>query len=231
MVRARTAVATVVVAAMLVSTGCLGLITGSGETFNAKPAIAAEDTASSANYEYRGTQKLEIERTFEAADQQRNVTAINYLSVYEKTLSIPGVGEQKAGVVAVLSTPQVKILGQNFNPVGDWSERKLAKQLQSRYDSISIGDRVGNTTVTSLGKETDVAKFEGTASLDGNEVDIYVHVTKFKHEGDYVVALAVYPQMLDGEEENVLSLIRNIEHPSDPPITTQSKLHAAVVEQ
>jgi hypothetical protein len=57
-----------------------------------------------------------------------------------------------------------------------------------------------------------VTKFDGEASIGGSSVDVYVHVTKVKHDGDFVVAIAIYPQALDGEQETVDELLAGLEH-------------------
>jgi hypothetical protein len=63
-----------------------------------------------------------------------------------------------------------------------------------------------------LNESADVSKFEGTATLSGQEVDVFVHVTKVKHDGDFVVGVAIHPQQLDGEQERVDTLLEGIEH-------------------
>ena len=45
------------------------------------------------------------------------------------------------------------------------------------------------------------------------DIDVYVHLTKVRHDGDYVIAIAVHPQGLPGEEERVDALLEGIEHP------------------
>jgi len=202
------------VALLAVTAGCLGFVLGEEpKSFEATPATVEEGTVEEAGYEGGETQTITEDRTFTVEDQSRTVEVVSHLVQYHKNVSAGPVGEQRVAALAVLSTPEVNVLGETFNPVGDMSDEELVEQFTSRYDSVTVGDRVGETEVSTLGTETGVSKFEGTARVaDGTEVPVYVHVTKVNHDGDYVVVLAVYPQALSGESETVLEMIRALEH-------------------
>jgi hypothetical protein len=92
------------------------------------------------------------------------------------------------------------------------STREVLRQFESRYEGLSVGDRVDNRSVRSLGSQRTLEQFEGTATLGSTEVDVYVHAAKFRHEGDYIVAVGIYPQRLDGEAENIVALTEGLEH-------------------
>jgi hypothetical protein len=73
---------------------------------------------------------------------------------------------------------------------------------------------VSEQNVTVQGTETAVTKFSATATIEGREIDIFVHITKYRGGDDFVVAIGVYPQQLDGRaESNMLSMMRSINHP------------------
>jgi hypothetical protein len=75
-------------------------------------------------------------------------------------------------------------------------------------------ERVSSRQITVLGKETTVTKYAAKTTVQGREVDVYVHVTKLQHESDFIVALGIYPRQLDGEQSNILEMMRAIEHPA-----------------
>jgi hypothetical protein len=207
----RTTVA-VVLTVLVVSSGCLGILSGP-VTFSASKATPGDQALEATGYEEANVSKSTISRTFSVADQSKDVEVTNWIATYERTVSIPGAGEQRAAVFSTFSTPQVEVLGQTFNPIDDYSNEDLARQAQDQYGSLSIGNSVGERQVTVLNQSTTVTTFEGQASLQaGQSVDVYIEVTRVKHEGDIVVAVAIYPQQLDGEQQRVNTLLAGLEH-------------------
>lgn len=206
----------ILLAIVLVSSGCVGFLTGSEAlTFEATPGTVSSDALSETGYEYNGTNEVQMTRTFEVADQKREVMVTNHLSEYQRTIDLGTFGgERKAAVFAVFTTPQVKIAGETFNPVGEMSNRELLEQLQSRYETIQIDERVERNIVTTLGTDATVETYAGQANLGGVNVDIRVQITTVKHDGDFVIAIGVYPRLLPGEDETVRNLIRGLEHGS-----------------
>lgn len=209
----RKPIVAVAFAALVATTGCLGVLGGDELSFSASQATVADSALEETDYEEASVEESEVTREFSAAGQSRNVTVTNWVAMYERTVSIAGIGEQRAAVFGVFASPEVSVLGQSFNPIAEYSDRRLAELAQQQYDGLTIDERVGTREQTVLGKSTEVSKFEGTAKLSGGQsVDVYVHVTKVKHDGDFVVAVAIYPQQLDGEQEHVDTLLQNLEH-------------------
>lgn len=207
----RTAVAAAF-AVLVVASGCLGILSGP-VTFSASKATVSQDARQQTGYEEAKVETTEVTRTFSAAGQSKNVTVTNWVAMYERTVDVPVLGERRAAVFSAFASPEVKVLGQTFNPIEKYSNRDLAKLAQQQYTSLSIGDSVGSRSVQLLDQSANVTKFEGQATLQGGQqVDVYVHVTKVRHDGDFVVAIAVYPQRLDGEQEKVDALLRGVEH-------------------
>ncbi|MFC6825348.1 DUF6517 family protein [Halopelagius fulvigenes] len=211
----RRTVAVLLAVAMLVSTsGCVGVLTGEKPlTVSADPAVVEESVASNAGYTSNGTRTVEVNRTFSVAGQERTVVAENKMTTYEKSLDL-AVVEAKVGVFTVVSTPAVEVAGQTLNPIGDYSNARLVELVQNRYSGLSDVREVSSRTITVQGTETEVTKFAGKANVRGRQVDVYVHVTKYRDGDDFVVAIGIYPQPLNGEQQNVLSMMRAIQHPA-----------------
>jgi hypothetical protein len=202
----------VVVALVVVSTGCMGILSGP-ITFSASKAPASDQALQETDYQEANVSKSTITKTFTVADQSKDVEVTNWIAMYERSISVAGLGERRAAVFSTFSTPEVEVLGQTFNPIKDFSNRKLARQAQQQYGSLSIGDAVGERQVNVLGETATVTKFEGQASLQGGQsVDVYIHVTKVKHQGDFVVAVAIHPQQLDGEQQRIDTLLDGLQH-------------------
>lgn len=193
--------------------GCIGFLTGSEPLeFEATTATVTQSALDETGYEEAEVREDPITRSFSAAGQEREVEVTNSIATYERTIDLGPLGEQKAAIFAVLSTPQVKILDRTFNPVGEMSNRELLQQLQGRYEGFSVGGRVDTRSQTVLGQDTEIEKFEASATFNGQEIDLFVHITNVAHEADFVVPIAVYPQRLPGESEKVFRLYNGIQH-------------------
>jgi len=207
----RLAVALAVVA-LTTMAGC-GFITGqSALTFSASPTTVADGAQSETGYEEVTVEEQTVTRTFSAADQSREVEVTNQLAQYERQVDLAPLGSKRAAVFVTLSSPEVEVAEQTFNPISDVSEREILAEFESQYDGISVGDSVGSRPATVLGRSASVEKFEGTADLSGTQVDTYAHAVKVEHETDYVVAVAIYPQQIPGEEEEIVTLLEALEH-------------------
>lgn len=209
-------IAAVVLAVLLAMGGCLGFVTGEEPlTLEAEAAAVNDAAVDRAGYESNGTRPMTINQTVEIAGQSRDVEITNQISMYDKTVRIPILGEAKLGTVGLISTPAVEIAGRTLNPIGDVDNDRLVQMVGSRYGGLNDIERVSSHNLSVLGSETEVTKYAATATVRGQSVDVFVHVTRVRHEADFVVALGVYPQQLSDEEEgNVLDMMRAVEHPA-----------------
>lgn len=196
--------------------GCLDLITGEESlSFEAEPAAAADGTADETGYETDGPRAETTTREFTAAGQTREAEVTNQITTYEKTVEVPVLGEARLGVFAAIASPKVEIAGRTLNPLEDYSNDDLVELLTSQYEGIEDPSAVDERTVETLGSETTFTKYEAVATFDGQEVDVYVHVGRVEDGDDFVVAMGVYPQEKEDQEEpNVVSLTESLEHPA-----------------
>ena len=201
---------------LMVSSGCVGFITGSSAlTFAAADVSVAEQARSDTGYEETRDVENNVTRAFGAAGQSRNVTVTNQVAEYQRSVSLPVVGSQPFSRFTVVSSPEVEVAGQTFNPLGDLSNRELAQRLQQQYSTVENLQFVENSTTTVLGSETTVSKFSAEAATEsGQRFDVYVDLTKTRDGEDFVVAVAVYPQRLDGEGARVDTMLGGVEHES-----------------
>lgn len=210
----RRTVLTSIPAALATTAGCLGVLTGSEPLErSATPARVSDAALQETEYELAGAESQRLERSVTVAGQTREVHAVNEFARYTRTVSLPPLGEQELGVFAVVATPAFEIAGETMSPVEEWSNRKIATQLQEQYSNVEIGDEVDTASVDTLGTTMELSKFEGTATVAGEEgVDIYVHVGKVQHDEDFVIAIGVYPQKLSDEVGRIRTLVRGLEH-------------------
>lgn len=200
-------------AVLLTTSGCLSIVTGETLEYEAAPGEVSESALDDTAYEFDGQETQTVTRNYSAAGQERTVEVTNYATRYQRAVELGPLGEQELARFVVFTTPAVEVAGQTFNPVGDWSERRLVERLSSEYEGLQDVSHVNNRTVRSLGEDRRVAKFSGEATVLGDRtVDVYVHVTKFRHGDDFVVAVGVHPERLPDEQDRVDDLIRGIDH-------------------
>lgn len=196
-------------------------------TFAASPAVVSEAALDEAGYEYQGTR--ESVETEEVAGQP--IEATNYSSEYTRTIDAPlGIlnGETETGVFAVITTPQVSVAGEEFNPVGDMTTAEIAERVQNQYDELELEGEAGQQrTVDALGDEISVDTFAGEAAFQGYEgIDVYLDVSRPDHGGDHFVIVGVYPDegALDreSEAERIDTLLAGLEHGDDVDVEIQN---------
>ncbi|MEF8840499.1 MAG: DUF6517 family protein [Haloarculaceae archaeon] len=212
----RRVLASLAVAVLVLTGGCVGLLTGEEAlAFDADPVEVADDARSEAGYEAIQVESMQANRSFTVAGETRNVSVTNHVAAYQRAVEVGPLKTEPFARFTVLATPRVEIAGRTLNPVGELSDRELVIRLQSQYDSIEDVEFAGNRSVEILGESRTVSRFDATTTVAGTEVDLELHVTKFQHGEDFVVAIGVYPARLDGEADRVETMLRGIEHETE----------------
>lgn len=199
------------VAILVASSGCVSVLSGGTTTFESSPATVSDATLQETGYTAETNETETLEENVTVLGRERTVRVVNHVSVYDKEVSLGTFGEIEGARFAVITTPDATALGQSLNPLADLSERELVDRFSGRYGGVSNVSHVNNRTVQSLGESRDVEKFTGTVERAGIPFQVAVHVTKFQHDGDWVVAAAVAGQRLD-EQGNVDELLRSLHH-------------------
>lgn len=208
---ARRATAGVLLAVLVVTSGCTGILSDP-VTVSASKATVGDAALEETGYEHNRTEQMKINRTVEAAGQSKNVEVTNWISEYHERIGLLGV-EKRVAVFVLFASPKVEVLGKSFNPLAEYSNRQLAEQFTAQLQSVEDVRKVDSRNRSMLGTSTEVTKFESSVqTATGFEFDAYLHVTKVEHEGDFVVALAVYPKKLPGQEEKVGRLLEGLQH-------------------
>lgn len=206
-----------VLALLLVTSGCIGFVTGGKPlTFESGQVEVSQAAQRDTNYDRARAGTQAITRNFSVLGQTRQVKVTNYIAEYDRGVTLPLLGTQELARFTVLATPKVSVLGRTFNPVADFSNRELVQLLQRKYTAIQNVRLVGNRTVTILGEEVRVSKFSARATIqDGQTIDVYLHIAKTETDEDFVIAVAVHPQTLPAEQQAVNRLLGGIEHESE----------------
>lgn len=199
---------------LVLSAGCLGVLTGS-EPFVATASEAGVSAAalSETGFEAGETRTAWLNRTVDVAGQERDVRIRNYVATYQMQGSISPDGTVQFGLFSVFSTPKVSIAGQGLNPIGRMPHGQLVEQVASQGGDIRDVQQEGTRELTVLGSSTEVTRFSAVAERSGQEVPVYIEVSRVEDGKDYVVAVGVYPQAAEDDvRPQVERLFTGIEH-------------------
>ncbi|GAB6877751.1 hypothetical protein JCM17823_00250 [Halorubrum gandharaense] len=201
--------------------GCSALVTGEPVEVASEPARGSERTAEDTGYDLKDLSEESVEEEFSVFGRPVEVQASNWVATHGKTIVHSVIGPADLGVFAVLTTPSVKVAGQEFNPVGGYDNDDLVDLMDDEYEDIDVEDEAVDTLDrTVLGESVEVSVYEGDATFDDRSLDVYVHTGVVRHEDDYVVTMAIYPQELEDEErENIRRMGESVEHPVTPDET------------
>ncbi|MDS0259051.1 DUF6517 family protein [Haloarcula sp. S1CR25-12] len=203
--------AVLAVGLVVLLSGCLGALFGTGATFVASEATVADHE--SAGFEQNKTTWINETRTYEAAGQEREVTVSSIANVYFNESVSDGTPR---AAFAVVSTPTVTVAGEPRNPVGEWSDEKIIRQFSgelNEYGEIENLTEAGSENETMLGTDTPVTRFNATVDEGDNETrQVAIRVTTVEHEGDYVLAFGVYDSEDAASAAAVGDLFTRVEH-------------------
>lgn len=209
--------ALVLLVLLVVSAGCVGVLTGSEPLVVEANSVSVSSTAQGdTGYEEVRTTTQELTREVSAAGQTREVVVTNHVAEYARTIDAGPLGSGEFARFIVVSTPAVEVLGQTYNPVGEMSNRELAELAQDQYQDLENLESAGERRVSVLGTQATVSRFTADASLQGTSqsVELTLHVTRIRDGGDFIVVIAAHPTLLPSEAERVDTMLGGIQHDS-----------------
>ena len=204
-------VATLCVVLVVLLAGCSSLF---GETtFPAGEATVSEAALSETGYETVTVSTQTVTRSVGAGEASRSVTVEINTAVYRR-----GPGDERPTTLPVgfvlVSAPGVEVGNDTVNPLSDVPVGEVVDDTDLGYANVSIDDAVGTRDVTVLGSERRVTRFDGSATENGSSVNVTVHVTTVEHEGEFLLAVAVYPSRLP-ERQRVDRLLAGVRHSAE----------------
>lgn len=203
----------VLVGLLVVSAGCIGVLTGSEPAvFEASEAGASEQAVSQTDFEPREDQSQWLNRTVTVAGQERDVRVLNHVQTYEIPPSVDATGGVTFGMFVVASTPEASVAGQAMNPIGRMSHQEMIQQLAADSANLRDIERESTKELTVLGESAEVVRFSAIAEQSGQEVPVYVEVTRVQDDGDFVVGIGAYPQDSADVEPQVETMFESIQH-------------------
>jgi|GEM_PF-192200 len=196
--------------------GCTNVVE---DSLSSTAATVSGAALAETGYDERAVDELVVRRTVGRFGIERSLEARNWYAEYDRAIPLEALGLMRvqAAVVAVLTTPQIAVLGKTFNPVGDFSTNELVALIQSRYDRLEDVQSVGEESISILGTETTIARYEARARLisERSRLDVDLQVSEpVAHGDDFVLCIAVSPQAggLETESDTVRTMFTSLEH-------------------
>lgn len=202
------------VALLVLSAGCLGVLTGSEPFVATASDVGVSDSAlSDTDFQPGETRTAWLNRTVDVAGQEREVRIRNYVATYQMQGAISPDGSVSFGLFSVFSTPKVSIAGQALNPIGRMPHQQLVEQVSGQSGDVRDIQQEGARELTVLGSSTEVTRFSAVVQRSGQEIPVYIEVARVEDGDDYVIGVGVYPQAsADHVQPQVERLFTGIEH-------------------
>lgn len=201
-------VALLAVALFVVVAGCGG---SSQVERSGSPATVADDALVETDYEAVGVTNRTLNATL-TVTLQGDIEGRESVDV---AATIPVATYRRGGdaptVVTVAASPAIEVIENPRrvrDPVGSLSPVERVGFLQDAYDVSDLSE-AGTETVTVFGSEATLRTFEGTATRDGEPVDVTVLALAVRHDDDVVHVVAVAPA---GTEVGLDRLLEGLRH-------------------
>lgn len=185
---------------------------------SASEAIVTQNGLNETGYEHQNKDEFVIDRELDIKEQTIDVKLTNIANSYSRGR----LANMNRFVIA--STPNISVAGISANPLDRLDNKDLLDRLSRGIETLKDVEPQGTTKVSSLGEEREVEMFSAVIEQNGREMDVFLHMTKFAHEDDYLIALGGYPQESDEiERDRIYTLIQNVEHPVNTSESTSTE--------
>lgn len=170
-------------------------------------------TSDETGFEHQGTEKLTLTRTVQVAGGSRDLSLTNYLAAYTRT--VPAADAPVASLQA-FSTPSVTVGDREANPLWELDAEQLLGRVAAgtQFGAVQDVETVGTEEYPILGGPRTVTVLEGTTVRQGQQVQVRLPTSKFKHDEDILVLLGGYPATLGGEEQ-IRAALDGLVHPAE----------------
>lgn len=201
---------------LALTSGCLGFVTGSEPLeFESTPAGVPDAALRETGYSFYERDKRLVEESVEFG-VERDIEATFYTIVYTKEVAVQGT-TMEAAAFAVVSMPAMEVLGENRNPVTDMNSREVIDEAKNNFES-EYGDirritREDTRQVPIFGRPRAVDVYSGVAEVDGEAVEILIHIAVVEKGEDLIILFGGHPRQLPEEELNVERLMESVQHP------------------
>jgi hypothetical protein len=201
-------------AVSVATTGCVQAVAGGTMSYEASPANVDGQTLSETQYKLNERDQVSLSHQASVpVVGQREVNLTSHLRSYHRAEAESGnASETAVGAFFLMSTPKAVVLGKQVNPLGRVSLKQLVGRIASGQGTYGDLERVGGRNLTVLESSTTVAKYETAVEAKGQSVGTFVYVTRVLHDGDYVIVVALLPEVFSEEEPDLYAMMGNVSH-------------------
>ena len=224
MVSRRQVLGTIGGAALVGTAGCVDFVTGEGLFYESAQATVSEEALNETGYSEDEIDSFGIDESVSALGVSRTVEITNWQAEYERTGDqniLSSIFDDAPYSFIAVSTPQVSVLGQELNPVGNMDAAELIDRVESQYDRISNIEEREEVDATVLDEDTTLTRFEAEASVDDLiDIPLIIEITEaVESEDDLVLTVATYPDLVQySQEQNLIGEIE--ENPGEKEAVT-----------
>ncbi|WP_255168994.1 DUF6517 family protein [Natrononativus amylolyticus] len=193
--------------------GCLDAVAAGSVEFASTPARVSADALESSGFSEDRIDEEVVVESVSALGVSREVRVTNWVSEYTRSLSLLGTTVADLAVFAAITTPQVRVLGREFNYVSEFSSADLAAEIQHRYDDVRNVEQEDEYSLSILDSEATVGRFRADAEFlsTGQTLEVDLHVTDpIEHDEEYVACIGVYPRRVSGGDDRIATLMEGV---------------------
>lgn len=201
-----------------VSTGAVGALAGCAllsDTIEAEAGrgIVTEERHTAAGFTDEERSETTFDDTREVAGEERDLRLTNKITEYRKQ---PSQDTPTAAGFVVFSSPTVSVADRSFNPFDEFDEKRLIRRVLSGSRQAEPDDleEAGSETVSVLEESVELTEYASTQTVEGQEIDVRIHIGDLTHDDDVIVLVGSYPQIA-AELENIQSMAEGVDHPVD----------------
>lgn len=123
--------------------GCLGFVRGEDAlAFEAVGVRPSDGALAETGYRHTSTETEPLSETIEIGNTTREVELENVVVECDRGVDLGVLGTVRAATFIAFATPQFEVLGRTFHPGEHVDPRRIATELGSNYDDLSIGEEV-----------------------------------------------------------------------------------------
>lgn len=190
--------------AIIILAGCVNPVGQQNLSFKATPVGVNQTVLADTGYSSQSSQWRNSSRNISVASQQKTLELANYVTEYRRTL-----GNGSEAGFGIFATPKAEFAGQELNPINEWSEKRIIRDIPNPYGSVRDLNEQNTRSINLLGTETQATIFAGTSE---SGTDVLVYLARVEHEGDIIVAGAVHSTEFN-ESSRIIQLFRGVQHP------------------
>lgn len=190
---------------LVVMAGCAGGLSGEALVFTASEITVDETAVRQADFSVTTDKEIVFEQEFEVQDQSVAVELNTHMVHLQRSYT-----GAPLGLVMVLATPQIEILGEQIDIADQFDPIDLIGQAQDSVDKIERHQQIDEWSVRILGEEQIGEMYKGTAEQDAESAQVTIFVTTFEYDDDTISGVGIIPEETT-DQQDVLVVFESLQ--------------------